>query len=178
MAKVCKQGHEFEGIRCLTCSRKYARERWHTLGLAHPRKSALQRFEENYLPEPMSGCWIWTAGLSKEGYGKLRHTFTGRDLAHRFAYWWFVGAIGEGLEIDHRCRNRACVNPQHLEAVLHQVNLVRGMSPVGINARKTHCLRGHEFSAFNTYICPRGKRNCRECRSFADRKSRQRERVF
>ena len=107
------------------------------------------------------GCWEWTAYRMKNGYGTLRVATKGW-LAHRFAYQEFVGPIPDGLEIDHLCRNRACVNPDHLEAVDHRTNLMRGNTWAAANAKKTHCVNGHEFDEENTLIVPLG-RNCRAC---------------
>ena len=113
------------------------------------------------------GCWNWLGYKSKTGYGRC-----GRVWAHRRAYELLIGAIPAGLEIDHLCRNRGCVNPGHMEVVTHQENQRRGNSPYGINARKTHCIRGHEFSEANTYISPNGRRNCRRCHADYERARR------
>ena len=87
--------------------------------------------------------------------------------AHRFIYEAFVGPIGEGLELDHLCRNRGCVNPWHLEPVTNAVNQRRGNGPSGLNYRKTHCKRGHAFTKENTIHGWNGdhpSRSCRVCR--------------
>jgi hypothetical protein len=168
--KTCGNGHSFEGNRCIECKRKAARERWYRLGVSHPRKAALERFELNVSPEPNTGCWLWTGALSVAGYAKLRHGFDKSDLAHRFAYQQFRGPIPDGLVLDHLCRNTWCVNPVHLEAVTERINLIRGVSPVGINHRKTHCLRGHELAGTNLYMTNRGQRYCKECIRIRSRK--------
>lgn len=121
-------------------------------------------------------CWEWTAGKTKAGYGKFRvgsQTDGTRRLAeaHRWAYEHSVGPIPEGLELDHLCRNRACVNPAHLEPVTRRVNCLRGEGAVADNARKTHCPKGHAYVGDN--VLPHGKdgtaRKCRECRKAYDR---------
>ncbi|KAB2977369.1 HNH endonuclease [Streptomyces sp. SS1-1] len=85
------------------------------------------------------------------------------QMAHRVAYQEIVGPIPEGLQLDHLCRVRHCVNPAHLEPVTSRENTLRGENLVAINAAKTHCKRGHLFDAANTYRW-RNSRICRECR--------------
>lgn len=107
-------------------------------------------------------CWTWRGGVTSNGYG----TFTDRGRrvsAHRYAYEQSRGAIPAGLVLDHLCRNRRCVNPDHLEAVSERVNILRGTSPSASNVHRTHCPRGHEYSVENTRTCRRGKRTCRAC---------------
>jgi hypothetical protein len=113
-----------------------------------------------------NGCWQWTGHRNKGGYGLMR----GRDWrdvhqrAHRLTYELLVGPIPEGLELDHLCRNRGCVNPAHLEPVSHRVNILRSpVAPPAVHAKKTHCVNGHPFDEENTYITKRGGRCCRAC---------------
>ena len=103
------------------------------------------------------GCWEWL-GSTSTGYGCFR-----RGYAHRYSYELHKGAIPDGLQIDHLCRNRLCVNPDHLEAVTVRVNVLRGVSRVAANARQSHCIRGHEFTPENTRRRANGSRACREC---------------
>jgi hypothetical protein len=106
-------------------------------------------------------CWNWTGADNGVGYGHLR--FGRKDYyAHRLAYEDAYGAIPDGMVIDHLCRNRSCVRPDHLEAVTFRENLLRGTGTSAANARKTHCTRGHEYSAENTKTHGHS-RQCRAC---------------
>jgi hypothetical protein len=113
----------------------------------------------------VNGCWEWTKGKDIKGYGRCSMFFGGRreQMAHRVSYLLFKGDIPEGLSLDHLCRNRKCVNPDHLEPVTNHENILRGEGGAGINARKTHCIHGHEFTPENTIIRSVGGRSCRIC---------------
>lgn len=135
--------------------------------------TAVERFEAKYTPEPNSGCWLWTAGTDPKGYGDF-WSGTNSIRAHRFAYELYKGPIPDGLVLDHLCRVPCCVNPDHLEAVTHRENILRGIGPSAHNAKKTHCIYGHPFtedntSIWNTKLGP--ARRCKEC----DRQSARRK---
>ena len=110
-------------------------------------------------------CWNWIA-RDIHGFGYGRFSVRSKKLeAHRYAYESCIGPIPKGLEIDHLCRNPLCVNPAHMEAVTHIENIMRGMSPHAICARRTHCLRGnHPLSGENLFINANGQRECKICR--------------
>ena len=108
--------------------------------------------------EDESGCWIWTGDKTPNGYG--RYSGIG---AHRISYELVVGPIPEGLQIDHLCRVRLCVNSDHLEPVTAQTNVLRGTGFPAIHAQQTHCKRGHEFTEANTRITTKNQRRCRTC---------------
>lgn len=118
-------------------------------------------------------CWIWTGGTFWNGYGQFRHPKTPQGtsgLAHRAAWIFAHGEIGEGLHIDHRCETSLCVRasddpeiPDHLEPVTRRTNILRGNGFAGVNARKTHCVNDHEYTPENT-VWENGWRKCRTCR--------------
>lgn len=104
-------------------------------------------------------CWVWTASLNSKGYGQIN--VDGRPkLAHRVAFELERGAIPEGMQLDHLCRNRKCVNPAHLEPVTNKTNTLRGVGPTAVNAAKTECKRGHSLT--DAYVS-QGMRYCRTC---------------
>lgn len=109
-------------------------------------------------------CWLWVGTkILPNGYGQFRSDTSNYHYVHRFSYQLAHGEIPKNLTVDHLCRVRHCVNPAHLEAVTHRINTLRGINPAAANARKTHCKRGHEFTAENTRITSQNSRLCREC---------------
>lgn len=153
-----------------------------------PSKQDTERFWSSV--DKTDDCWNWKAGLN-QGYGVFLTPTIGRKWgAHRFAYETVVGPLPDGLVIDHRCHSdavargectggddcphRRCVNPDHLEPVTVRENTMRGAGPTSINAKKTHCPRGHEFTLENTGYEPSGGRKCRRCAVRADARYRAR----
>lgn len=115
-----------------------------------------------------SECWVW---LGHWGFGVIG--------PYRAVYEALVAPVPSGLELDHLCRDRRCVNPDHLEPVTHRENLLRSpLALAAINARKTHCIRGHEFTPENTlWRYPAGRQPRRECRTCASASKRRRARL-
>lgn len=178
------------------CLTHYARWQIHgSLGLP-PRPTIEERFWakvnkdgpdgfHSQTGENLGPCWLWTGTTGKvDGYGRFvvgeLPSVNGqrrrkRVLAHRWGYEHFVADIPNGLEPDHLCRVRPCVNfERHLEPVTHRENMLRGATPSAANAAKTECFKGHPFSLENTYTCPRGKRYCRICQRAHEAKRERR----
>ncbi len=162
-----------EGRKCLPCTVEgcdmpiKARSwcdthwaRWKRTGspTGSTAKSPLERLMG--FVEPTDTCWEWRGLKDEHGYG--RFSFNGRlRQAHRVSYVLLVGSIPKGLQLDHLCRNKGCVNPKHLEPVTHGENLRRGNNR---NRVKTHCVHGHPFDLFNTVFDERGHRQCKVCK--------------
>lgn len=128
-------------------------------------------------------CWEWVSPITKNGYGVLS-VENKVQLAHRVSYEAYKGTIPKGLQIDHLCRNRCCINPEHLEAVTAKENTKRGDSGKARGAQmraKTHCPKGHEYNEQNTSVyVQRGKyktRRCKKCHALAEKERRQNART-
>lgn len=128
-----------------------------------------------------TGCWIWDGHLTSGGYGGLRERANGgrgRSVkAHRWYYEQLVGPAPEGLVLDHLCRNRACVNPAHLQLVSHKENILRGVGACARNASKTHCRWGHPLSEDNLRFTAQGHRVCVICHRRRNQRYRIRQRA-
>lgn len=110
------------------------------------------------------GCWLWHGTMFSTGYGSFKANGQIK-VAHRLSYQFLKGEIPEGLQLDHLCRVRKCVNPEHLEPVTRKENLLRGASFSGENSRKTSCPQGHALEGENLVksTLRAGKRACRIC---------------
>lgn len=123
------------------------------------------------MPKHTPGCIEWDGAIDRDGYGR-----TGKwVLAHRVAWTAKFGIIPRGKQIDHICRNRRCVNTDHMELVTQKENILRGIGPTAVNARKRYCSKGHALSGSNLVRRPDGHRECRECRRARWRAYRARE---
>jgi hypothetical protein len=164
------------------CNAHYLRKLRHGDPLGSARKTLRERFESKIIRTD-DGCWEWSgAHFQATGYavfcvkderdGKWHPT-----VAHRVSYELYVGPIPDGLHVDHRCRNRGCVRPEHLEPVTQRENTLRGEAPSAISVRENRCQRGHEFTPENTITRPNrpGKRECRECVRARDRERNKTE---
>ena len=128
-----------------------------------------KRFWGKVGPITEAGCWEWKASKDRKGYGRF---FNKKCVsATRFSYELYRGHIPVGAVTDHLCRNRSCVNPDHIDIVDNKTNVLRGNGLTAINSRKTHCQNGHLFDEDNTYFI-KGT-NYRRCRKCVAEKARQ-----
>jgi hypothetical protein len=132
-----------------------------------PIADRIAEAQKNPTPD---GCWNWVWSRTRSGYGMVG---SGGKVkrAHRVVYELLVGPIPDGLQIDHLCRNKSCVNPAHMEPVTHRVNTLRGTAMSAIHAAKTHCPTGHAYDDANTHVY-QGRRYCRACRVIRQRRKR------
>lgn len=157
---------------CKTCHSKFHRSPSHAKKV-YPRfcswtcylaqfTNAASRFWSKTIPGK-NGCILWVGRTNGDGYGQF--DVNGRTIgAHRYAFELKYGPVPEGKQIDHLCRVRHCVNPEHMEAVIQRVNIMRGEGIAATNKAKTHCKRGHALEGKNVYIVKQGKYRSRQCR--------------
>lgn len=146
--------------------------------MARPRRFDSAGYIQERCVVRESGCVEWIGSIAADGYGSatigmLPNGQARLRVAHRVVWEMWNGPVPAGLELDHLCRNRCCVNPAHLEPVSQAENNRRSASPSALNAKKTHCKRGHEFTPANTSLVRGGPgRQCRICRRNAMRRLR------
>lgn len=127
------------------CAEHNAKNMAFVAALAHERRCGIphlaRTFEERYVPEPNTGCWIWMGRLDRDGYGIISIAGKSRK-AHRYAYQTMIGEIPYGMTIDHLCRHTFCVNPAHMDVVTAEENTRRGNASRVLSGQ---CRRGHRF---------------------------------
>ena len=139
------------------------------------RGTLAERLEQRVEPEPNSGCWLWMGPVNSSGYGTI--SYNGKIMGvHRAAYLDRYELIPDGMTLDHLCRVRRCVNPNHLQPATLKENVLRGLSPAAMQAKRTHCIRGHALLADNLRIDDAGARQCRICDNIRARERRRRKR--
>ncbi len=124
-------------------------------------KKVVETFRSRVDRGSENSCWLWTGPINNKGYGRF-HASGSSEMAHRTSVRLDGREIPDGLEVDHICGVRNCVNPSHLRVVTHRENLLSGNTITAAAASRTHCLKGHPLSGDNLAIRA-GKRECREC---------------
>lgn len=183
MKQVCDYcQHLFSGPVCEEC---FPNELDAKNQIIKIQRAAIEKMQEALYPRFWSKvkvlkknqCWEWSSYIAPNGYGFMSVNNKPKT-AHRIAYEYANGEIPKGLWIDHKCRNRKCVNPNHLRAVTPKINAIENsVSTAAINAKKTHCPSGHEYSEDNTKIkfnhrLGRPQRRCKVCEKFRKRRQR------
>jgi hypothetical protein len=133
-------------------------------------ESSVRTFMNKFIAQP-NGCWKWLGKPDRDGYGEFHSNYLKTKRAHRIAYELLCEPIPQGLVIDHLCLNRKCVNPTHMEIVTNKQNVLRGTGFTAQNAKKTHCLKGHDLSKTGR-IYARNMRQCMVCNADRARKYR------
>lgn len=164
-------GKHLPGV-CETCGGPTSRKRYKQCAACYTRAwlSPKDKFWSMVKVGDANDCWTWLGRVNNSGYGSINimGKIGSPSLVHCFAYELLVGPIPEGMELDHSCKNRRCVNPAHLEPVTHLENCKRGDtgSAWALHQReKTHCPKGHPYDLFNTYYNKNGGRQCKICKS-------------
>ncbi len=125
----------------------------------------IPRFLSKIVKSSTSDCWDFKSCKVK-GYSVFNSFY-----AHRVSYSVFKKELSSELVVDHKCRNRACVNPEHLREVTHETNIIENSeAKSALNKLKSHCKHGHEFNSQNTVIRRDGNRLCSTCRTIYNRK--------
>lgn len=125
-------------------------------------REVIRLIERFVCEEPNTGCWLWFGCTNDKGYARIYKPKYGESRAHRLFFKVLKSPIPKGLVIDHLCRTRACVNPDHLEAVTSRVNTLRGNTLAAQQAARETCPNGHPYDVVERTT---GKRRCRQCRN-------------
>jgi hypothetical protein len=177
------RGDNWKNLVCQVtdCDTKtWSDARYCSLHYEHMRKwgkfdrTIYDKIAEKYIIDD-NGCWLWQKTMGMDGYSRI--TIAGKiQSLHRVMYIHAKGKIPAGLVIDHLCRVRHCINPDHLEAVTSGENVMRGIGPTARNKQKTHCIRGHELIAKNLAVSElkKGHRICKICIMIRYRKYQER----
>lgn len=162
-----RKGHQAKYCRC-GCGRTIDKRATFARGHSHHMIPQPLRFWLKIAAPDVNGCTVWTGPVDGCGYGMF---WVGDRNVRSHRYAWEMaygfGSIPEGMQLDHLCRNRPCVNVGHLEVVSLLENIRRGECSAAVNARKTECKHGHPFDEPNTIVRPDGTRKCRACKKTA-----------
>lgn len=167
----CGRPHRARGY----CRRCYDKAKHNGEFVPSPHRSMTPEQWYWYAVRPSDGCWEWTGRHDVLGYSLIYIEGKYRK-AHRFSYELHIGQIPADLHLDHLCRNRGCVNPQHLEPVTLVENIMRGNGAAAQAARRTHCPQGHPYFGDNLVLTDKGYRVCRTCRRKHDRDNKRKAR--
>jgi hypothetical protein len=140
---------------------------------ARPRGDLAWRIDDLSIPVPFCGCIIWLGAVNEDGYGNIGKTTNRSGMAHIAAWELANGPVPDGLELDHLCRVRSCINVDHLEPVTHEENVRRGDHltwRLKRRVRRTHCRNGHEATPDTIYWNTEGHLKCRECIRLVNRR--------
>lgn len=178
VARVCGQCEkEFlaQPARANSGSALFCSKSCHVASFGNP-KFVLPRFWKQVKVASDQECWVWQKCKSPSGYGVFR--LQGKNIpAHRFSWEIANGPMPQELVTDHLCRNHSCVNPAHLEAVTNRENVLRGVAPAALHAKKDHCPQGHSYSGGNLLVVQAKaggqQRYCRACDAEKHRQQRQ-----
>lgn len=171
--KQCRQGARPDCKKCRSKPREYIRDLSVSEVFPYCPPECIEKFLSRIVPA--GDCLMWAGPRNRDGYGIFSCQQEGlHQGAHRWAYLWGFGSIPEGLELDHLCRNRGCVNPKHLEAVSHQENIKRSAWGERNSFTETCCPKGHNYEEAGFYVSyyKDGRPKQRECKICASDRGR------